>query len=68
MTKRTINVGDRVLSCIPWTPGMQITEKKGEGIVTLITDDDERRARVLWATGILEWIPENELVNVKNVK
>lgn len=68
MTKRTINVGDRVLSCIPWKPGMQITEKKGEGIVTLITEKEERKARVLWASGILEWIPENELVNIKNVK
>jgi len=68
MTKSTINVGDRVLSCIPWKPGMQITEKRGEGIVTLITEKEERRARVLWATGVLEWIPENELVNIKNVK
>lgn len=69
MTKRTINVGDRVLSCIPWKPGMQITERRGEGLVTLITEEEERRkARVLWATGVLEWIPENELVNVKNVK
>ena len=68
MKENTINVGDRVLSCIPWKPGMQITEKKGEGIVTLITEKEERKARVLWASGILEWIPENELVNIKNVK
>jgi len=70
MTKNTINIGDRVLSCIPWTPGLQITtQKRGEGIVTLITEGDgSRRVRVLWKTGVLEWHPENELVNVKNVK
>jgi len=66
MTKNTINVGDRVLSCIPWTPGLKInTPKRGEGIVTLIA---EGRVRVLWNSGVLEWHPENELVNVKNVK
>lgn len=69
MTKNTINVGDRVLSCIPWTPGMEVPSKKGEGLVTLITNEREARMiRVLWLSGSLSWHKESELVNVKNVK
>ena len=65
MKKNTISVGDRVLQCIPWKPGMEPVEVKGEGLVTLIAED---RVRVMWTTGVFEWCPENELVNVKNVK
>ena len=69
MTKNTINVGDRVLHCVLWTPGMEPTKKRGEGLVTLITESDQdRRCRVLWTSGSLSWHEENELVNVKNVK
>ena len=68
MKKSAINVGDRVLRCIPWRPGVR-SPKRGEGVVTLITtDQDARLVRVLWITGTLEWHPESELVNVKNVK
>lgn len=69
MKKTSINVGDRVLRCIPWRPGVK-SPSKGEGVVTLITEaeDEPRLIRVLWVTGILEWHPESELVNVKNVK
>ena len=68
MKKSAINVGDRVLRCVPWRPGIE-APKKGEGVVTLITEDqDARLVRVLWVTGNLEWHPESELVNVKNVK
>ena len=70
MKKSSINVGDRVLRCLPWRPGMTSGPKKGEGVVTLITEaqDESRLVRVLWVTGTLEWHPESELVNVKNVK
>ena len=69
MTKSAINVGDRVLHCITWTPGMKPLEKRGEGVVTLITElEDDRRCRVLWTSGNFSWHEENELVNIKNVK
>lgn len=70
MKKNTINIGDHVLQCIPWTPGMVASTVLGEGVVTLIAEggEDKRNIRVLWTTGVVDWHPENELVNIKNVK
>ena len=67
MKETAINIGDRVLECTPWQPGVDYSHKKkrGEGIVTLIAKDEtkeHRRVRVLWTSGTVEWHPENELV------
>lgn len=69
MKKSSLNIGDVVLRCLQWKPGIEGV-RSGKGLVTLIAekDGDSRFIRVLWRNGEFEWHPERELVNVKNVK
>ena len=70
MKKKPISVGDLVLRCVKWRPGIDSSGSTGKGIVTLITESDgegERLIRVLWREGNFEWHSEEDLVNVKNI-
>jgi len=52
-----IGLGDKVLECRVWRPGVESLSgvKNGEGTVTLIVDEGERRYRVVWESGIYSW-------------
>ena len=72
MKKKPISVGDLVLRCVKWRPGVEeASTHTGKGIVTLITEPDDgenkRLIRVLWKEGNFEWHSEEDLVNVKNI-
>ena len=70
MKKKPISVGDLVLRCVKWRPGIDPSGSTGKGIVTLITESDgegERLIRVLWREGNFEWHCEEDLVNAKNI-
>ena len=71
MKENAISVGDHVLECTLWEPGVDYLDKKkrGEGIVTLIArgKEEHRKVRVLWTSGTMEWHPENELVLTSRV-
>lgn len=70
MKKKPISVGDLVLRCVKWRPGVEATRNTGKGIVTLIAEPDgekKRLIRVLWREGNFEWHSEEDLVNVKNI-
>ena len=67
-----LQIGDRVLECRKWTPGQKMqSQKMGEGIVTLIIDnvnnDEDRKLRIIWKSGLLTWHTDNELVNIKRI-
>ena len=64
-----LNIGDRVLECIKWTPSHKgRDEKLGEGVVTLIVEEEDRRKmRVVWQAGQIIWHLEKELVNIDRV-
>lgn len=63
-----IEAGDVVYHCIKWIPGEIASTMRGKGTVTLIVDDSTgKRARVLWETGEILWLPTTELVREQNL-
>lgn len=64
-----IGLGDKVFKCRSWRPGLEayLEEVKGEGVVTLIIDNNEKKYRVVWGGGIYSWHKEDEFVNTNKV-
>ncbi len=69
MSKSDISVGDKVLRCNSWMPGVFVDKNEmGEGIVTLIINQKNGISmRVIWPSGIIKWHSMTELVNTKRI-